>query len=1010
MAAAIRGATDPPPEAVNLTPGAGANSADGGAQTAAAPEDPSGESNERVWSAVVEIDPGFPFDVVWPGLRGSVFKALRSVRTTWPEMGWQSGADMEVALRQAIETSGSGSIARGLEKAHAEQVVRQLQNEVNCSVQLDREGAAAAAVIAASVESPTSQGQASADDGERRQKIRERIRLLQEATTVSVDRATGIDRPEQAAEQLPPELVLTELLSRLERDVESDERWRALAPMMERALDIMQLGPEAMTRLLGGATLRPVQRRCFVISVDRSRVLASALWPVLAAMPEELRPGRLCVTYRGEEGEDGEGGGGVTRAFLTDAGRRLVDGRLGLLLPASRGRVQLSSLPGFLTPGARDPESVWSQPESWSRFLGRVLGMSVAHECPLGFLLVPSLCRQLLAEEPTFEDLKFVPGLSDDSGVGWYSSLRALLAHRAPGLLGEDGGSAAALLRLDAEDLDRALVGLEAVMPSRAQQIFEALATGYVTAAAVEAPASREAALAVGAILLRTAKTESQRNQALRAATQLLEGIVADSSSAGAAPQALQPGVRSICRALRRYSGNRKVDALVVSVSSVLPAQGAATTSEGTVAENEVAEQDMADVFSASAPPSPVLSGLRALRPSKVPDVCIWLTAGAKEFRRTTGRFYHEVPLDEDFFDPAPQLGWLTDGFEEREGCDGNGVGDDAHGLAADGIRHKSWRDGPHEASWPRNWRGGDVVGFAIDLDAGVACFSLNGEWVSSAQMKFEANGRSFFPAMSLKGRFSMSIPRHTWRYEPPPEGNHQAWCDTGVFIRPLPLPPPPVEDPPPSLEREVSRVQVPVAEGNDSDNTVAETGPTCLMASNLEGFARAVMRKALSEDLQPALDIVVKEFRRVVPSRVLQRLTWQQVQDRVSGRRLENPEAFVQEWREKTTYQACLADDAIVSLWWGFVEDLSAEELLALFTWCTGFASIPVTAWKFRVMAVDDTSRCPTVNTCMTDDATAANRGVKMPTLYLPAYDSKQLLKRKMDWAIAGGDALHLH
>lgn len=181
------------------------------------------------------------------------------------------------------------------------------------------------------------------------------------------------------------------------------------------------------------------------------------------------------------------------------------------------------------------------------------------------------------------------------------------------------------------------------------------------------------------------------------------------------------------------------------------------------------------------------------------------------------------------------------------------------------------------------------------------------------------------------------------------------------------------------------------------------------LTMESLEAFADAVARKALSQNLQPHLGQIVEEFRRVVPQRVRQSLAWQQVRDRISGRRLD-PEAFVREWRDRTTYQSCSEADESVRLWWGYVSGRTAEELTRLFAWCTGFAAIPVTAWKFQIKVVDDVVRCPSINTCMTDDPSAANRGVKMPTIYLPAYDSQATLARKMEWAIAGASAMHLH
>jgi hypothetical protein len=201
-----------------------------------------------------------------------------------------------------------------------------------------------------------------------------------------------------------------------------------------------------------------------------------------------------------------------------------------------------------------------------------------------------------------------------------------------------------------------------------------------------------------------------------------------------------------------------------------------------------------------------------------------------------------------------------------------------------------------------------------------------------------------------------------------------------------------------PSLEREFSDVTGPgLADGE------------ALSESNLRAFAEAVARKALVENLQPQLGFVTEEFRRVVPLTLRESLSWRQVQERISGRRLD-PEVFIREWRSRTTYQSCEETDESVRLWWSYVCRCTAEELSQLFTWCTGFGAIPVTAWKFQIKLIDDPRRCPTINMCMTDDPSAANRGIKMPTISLPAYTSMSTLAQKMEWAMAGASGMNLY
>jgi len=106
-------------------------------------------------------------------------------------------------------------------------------------------------------------------------------------------------------------------------------------------------------------------------------------------------------------------------------------------------------------------------------------------------------------------------------------------------------------------------------------------------------------------------------------------------------------------------------------------------------------------------------------------------------------------------------------------------------GWAVDGIRFKQWHNGGNEdAKWPRLWRRGDVVGFAIDIDKGRMHLTLNGEWVDGAGMSFEPTGnRFFFPAGSYSGLFTMNISREQWKHSPP--SDYQPWGSGDNYVRP---------------------------------------------------------------------------------------------------------------------------------------------------------------------------------------------------------------------------------
>lgn len=181
---------------------------------------------------------------------------------------------------------------------------------------------------------------------------------------------------------------------------------------------------------------------------------------------------------------------------------------------------------------------------------------------------------------------------------------------------------------------------------------------------------------------------------------------------------------------------------------------------------------------------------LEALRPSKFESeerapFRIWVTMGAPKLKKTTGKYYYEVKFGEGLNNP--QVGWVTENFK-RGPHSGSGVGDDEHGWAADGLRGAKWHKGTEENAWPEPWQSGSVVGCAIDLDAGKMQFAHKGTWFAAAEFTFEARGRAFFPAASIRGDFTFVFAASAFTFAPP-EGGYKALLEPesgpGTFPRP---------------------------------------------------------------------------------------------------------------------------------------------------------------------------------------------------------------------------------
>jgi len=211
------------------------------------------------------------------------------------------------------------------------------------------------------------------------------------------------------------------------------------------------------------------------LTVKRRKVLSTAMPQILKADPRQLWPGAIKVKYEEEAGE----GKGVNREFVTNICSRLVAPEFCLLLPAACERYCLNPLLDLcreagLPESGDDAEDdlKCSSTQDLCRFFGRMLGMAFMHDAPLGALFIPSLYKQLLRDDPTFADLRYV--LADDSGTGWYFCISNFLAHRVgDGYLGLDSGASSFLQRTASTAINSSSLTCE--VTSASEQALESL-------------------------------------------------------------------------------------------------------------------------------------------------------------------------------------------------------------------------------------------------------------------------------------------------------------------------------------------------------------------------------------------------------------------------------------------------------------------------------------------------------------------------------------------------------
>lgn len=970
-------------------------------------------ADEAVFSVRILVEP-WAFEFVWEDiLRSILLEVLGSGRPNWPAVGWENERLLVETVQRELDTTSAGNVARGLPQSHAQMIVSMLGDLVACEVMEDRTGAIAATAA-------------------RR-------------------------RPAQAA--------------------------------------------------------RPRPRRS-VMDVDRAQLLCSALGPVLRKQPQELHPDVLAVKYHGEAATDGIGGAGVTRAFLTQAGAQIRDVRFGLFLPALQSHQQLSPSPGFLAPRAKD--GVARQPDRWSRFLGRLLGMSVTHECPLGLTLVPSLCKQLLGQEPNFEDMRLIPGMNYH-----YLHFRKWLMHRTNLVL-----PVASLERLSSEQLAVELTGLPAEMPSKIQLLFQALLLRIEEAA--PSKCEWEEALDVAACLLREAKTTEQQRLVLESVQKLLQFLIPDDPTGcahGAQPDADETEKCGVFAGSRGVTTGKDDPTKEIDSSNQHVVEGTASRQrinsdsssqhavEGTASRQRVnsdksetsinsctsrrrINSDESDTSINSGvsewPELPeglprALQALHAALPETASikseatcQLAARMTKSLEEVLRAYDVVSH-VPL------PVAQgTGYLEQPLPRKTQLPKKKRGGGARRAIRAAVRAVAHRAKVLDLeATPTDWHYSDSGYFTLSMQGNECVFSeLNEYGIVSGMLRRNGTVESYEGEVyRLKDGEQLlhNIARVKVVFDDAGDYcicnfkchvEHPWSADVTATRAPLPKPP--------SLHREFSRP--------------LPTMDTDLSHDSLPDFAKAVAAKALAGNL-PHLCNIAAEFRAVVPESTYDRLSqnlaftlafsedwadvfdvkikdiiendlsllhvtdkdgievkcifekseedaghwscsactvhnetsaskctvcgapraeaprtyckleqslfplhvnfqgWRRVQSLISGFHVD-----VAAWKTKTIYRGSVGEhDAIVNLWWQYVSGCEArnyEELRQLFQWCTGWASVPTTEWKFQINILDEPSqiepgkeRLPSMILCMTDDSTVANSGVKTPTLNLPRY-----------------------
>ena len=149
-------------------------------------------------------------------------------------------------------------------------------------------------------------------------------------------------------------------------------------------------------------------------------------------------------------------------------------------------------------------------------------------------------------------------------------------------------------------------------------------------------------------------------------------------------------------------------------------------------------------------------------------------TVRAKHMCPPGAKGYYEIEI----VSPAlydVQFGFVTAAFERERGYSSDGVGDDDSSWAVDGVRQQAWHklEGKTTKTYPCEWKAGDVVGLACDLEAMQMLVSVNGSFDAPNGLVFELDASAaeacLFPAFSgSTGTVRCNLGDRPLLYQPP--------------------------------------------------------------------------------------------------------------------------------------------------------------------------------------------------------------------------------------------------
>ena len=168
--------------------------------------------------------------------------------------------------------------------------------------------------------------------------------------------------------------------------------------------------------------------------------------------------------------------------------------------------------------------------------------------------------------------------------------------------------------------------------------------------------------------------------------------------------------------------------------------------------------------------------------------------------------------------------------------------------------------------------------------------------------------------------------------------------------------------------------------------------------------YVQKLCNSKLYINIKPQIEAFLKGFYSIIPQKLISIFNYRELELVISG----FPDIDVKDWKANTIYENYTEETPIIKYFWEIIESYDKNERAEFLQFVTGCSRVPLEGFKalqgmnginkFTISKLFDKNfeRLPTAHTCFNK-------------LDLPEYPSKEILKKRLEYAIKEGKGFEM-